>query len=152
MVRLPRGLEASSPPGATRSARSGAVACVTTQSVPLRARQPTTRTSALAGSSVLPSFGTICTPAMVLRPKLGGSRGKAVGFQHQRDDVRVGGFAERTGGAVRHVGADELQQIADGFLRETLPECVAHQGRLAFCRQRMTTRAALAEGRMPRAA
>ena len=84
---------------------------------------------------------------MVSRRKLGGSRGKAVGFQHERDDIPVGGFVEGTGRAVRHVGADELQQIADGFLRETLPEWVAHQRRLAFCRERMTARAALAEGR-----
>ena len=59
----------------------------------------------------------------------------------------ISGLAEGTGSAIRHVGADELEQFAHGFLRETLPEWIAHEGRLAFCRKRMTTGATLAEGR-----
>src|SRR5204863_2409633 len=78
--------------------------------------------------------------------KLGGSRWEAVGFQNESDDVVVAGLGEGTRRAVRHVHADELEQIAGGFLRETLPEWFARERRLAFCAERMTARTALAEG------
>ncbi len=145
-VRLPSGLVASAPPGAAFSARSGVVAFVTTQSAPFRVRQPITRASASEGSSVRPSFWHNLHVGNGVASKLGGSRGKAVGLQHERDDIPVGGFVEGAGGAVRHVRADELEQIAHAFLRETLPEWVAHQRRLACCCERMTASAALAEG------
>ncbi len=78
--------------------------------------------------------------------KLGSSRRKAVGFQDERDDIPIGGLVKGAGGAVRHVRADEIEQIADGFLRETLPKRLARERRLAFWRERITARAALAEG------
>ena len=47
-------------------------------------------------------------------------------------------------GAVRLGLRKELEQIADGFLRETLPEWFAHERRPAFWRECMTTCTALA--------
>ena len=143
-----------SPLTTTREPASGSRCVTTNLSGIVRLRQIRSTSGQTADHASERIRRELCTSVLLhnlyvgngIAPKLRGSRRKAIGLQHQRDDIPIGGFAERAGVAVRHVGADELEQIADRFLRETPPEWFAHQRRLAFRRKSMTTRAALAEG------
>src|SRR5262245_39068554 len=66
VVLVPSGSVASSAPAPVFSTRTGSVALVSVQSLPLLgARQPTIRTRVLAGNSPGPSFGMIATFVIV---------------------------------------------------------------------------------------
>ena len=126
--------------------RSGSVALVSVQSLPLLgARQPTIRTSVLAGSSPGPSLGMIWTFGDGLRRKLGRPGREPVRLQDQRDQIVVGRGRQRAALAVRHVLADEGQQVGHGLLGEALPELVAAERSVAVRAQRVTPGARRAE-------